>query len=591
MNNYFYVLRRNIISLSIIGVFFCPSVCLSQINNSDISVWAAPSEQKIRPKDPVEKNNLIWSENNQVIKVAGAGNQHIYFQLVITVLLQAKNNSEDKYFVNSSNLVSDQGDTIPSDKINLYLEEYLLIYGKSSSVGETGYWPDALAPLKRPFDMQTQYSTVQNRPIWVDISLPTEKPRGIYKGYLIIKHNGKRIGKVNLEVKVYNFSLPQETHLVTYMNISKGRLAHFYNLPLFSKKIDKLTQTYYEFLYNHRMEPWFNDQLQPKVEIQKEKVSVSFNDKRYKYYMDSLNTKRVLLNSYPSAIRKQLNSPLFSKEFNKIMKSYLSQVSDYFYKNGWLETLVFNSPIDEPGSKRDFENTRKWASLVHQAAPKVPFLVTKTPVPPAQHPDWGTLRGYANNFSIHGNTLNDPAIKNIIKKEEEKGGELTWYISCDQTYPQPNYFIDAPALDPVMVPWITARYHLDGILYWSLNDWSETINPWFDAVTYHSGFLCSGGYVLNGEGSLLYPGDYTEKYTAQPNVYGPVSSIRFELLLEGIQDYEYIWMLKNMGAEYFANQIVKDMIVNVRTFSRNLGDIYLAREAMARKIEELLGKK
>src|SRR5438874_6659347 len=28
--------------------------------------------------------------------------------------------------------------------------------------------------------------------------------------------------------------------------------------------------------------------------------------------------------------------------------------------------------------------------------------------------------------------------------------ELTWYISCDQVYPQPNYFIDAPAIDPVM---------------------------------------------------------------------------------------------------------------------------------------------
>jgi hypothetical protein len=168
---------------------------------------------------------------------------------------------------------------------------------------------------------------------------------------------------------------------------------------------------------------------------------------------------------------------------------------------------------------------------------------------------------------------------------------MTWYISCDQAYPQPNYFIDAPALDPVMVPWITARYQMNGILYWALNFWSETANPWLDAVTFHSGFLCSDGYVLNGEGSLLYPGDYTRQYTGQPNVNGPVSSIRFELLREGIEDYEYLWMLKHLGATDFAEAQTRKLVIDVRTFSRNLEELYLTREAMAQRLEELTQRK
>lgn len=31
-----------------------------------------------------------------------------------------------------------------------------------------------------------------------------------------------------------------------------------------------------------------------------------------------------------------------------------------------------------------------------------------------------------------------------------------------------------PVLDPVMVPWITARYKMNGILYWAANFWNQT---------------------------------------------------------------------------------------------------------------------
>jgi len=34
------------------------------------------------------------------------------------------------------------------------------------------------------------------------------------------------------------------------------------------------------------------------------------------------------------------------------------------------------------------------------------------------------------------------------------------------------------------------------------NFWNQTPDPWLDPVTFISGFDCSDGYVLNGEGSL-----------------------------------------------------------------------------------------
>jgi hypothetical protein len=556
-------------------------------SNDTLAVWAVPAEHKVLPADKVELSNVVWSNSKKKINVSGAGNEHVPFQVVISspVPPGRRPTPAGGFFVSASDLKSNSGKTISRSQINFYLEHYIMLYAKSGPVGAAGTWPDALAPLKDPFNMAAQYAVVKNRPVWVDIKVPASTEAGVYSGTITVTQNGKSIQTLNIDVKVYGFSIPEKTSLVSYMNISKGWMSRFYHKESASAEMDKLTQSYYDFLYEHRMEPWFNDQLAPKVTISGEKVEVRFDDARYDYYLNKLKSNRVLLETIPNDLSTLLKDKKFSASYNTKVKSYLSQVLSYFDKHGWKKSLVFNSPIDEPNTKEDYDETRAFAKLVHEAAPGVPFLATESPV--TDDPEWGVLNGLVNNFSIHGNSLNDAEVKKAIKAEQSKGGEMTWYISCDQIYPQPNYFIDAPAMDPVMVPWITESYGMTGILYWAANFWTETPNPWLDAVTFISGYLCSDGYVLNGEGSLLYPGDFVKRYTGQPDVNGPVSSLRFELLREGIEDYDYIQMLKQAGEKKFADEVVGKLVIDVSTFSRNVEDLYAARSAMAEKLESL----
>jgi hypothetical protein len=62
------------------------------------------------------------------------------------------------------------------------------------------------------------------------------------------------------------------------------------------------------------------------------------------------------------------------------------------------------------------------------------------------------------------------------------------------------------------------------------------------------------------------------------------------MLREGIEDYEYLWMLKDLGDNDFAETIITNMVVDVSAFSRNVEELYLARRSMARRLETLSHK-
>ena len=347
----------------------------------DIEVWAVPSIQKVRPDDPAQSRNAVWDGDSRTISLAGAKNEHVPFQVVIST--EPPKNRIDPpasgLFVTASDLVAPAG-RIPSSQIKLYFEHDILCQGASSPVGAGGFWPDALAPLTDPFSMAAAFRhTVKNRPIWIDIITPTDAHTGIYTGTVQVTQNGHPVSELNVRLTVYDFALPPDTHLITYMGVGADQLARFHKVS--PSAAQALLRKYHAFLYANRMEPWFNEALQPRITRTGSSVALQFDAEAYDLYMNRWKTKRVILESVPHELAAD----------PQMVRSYVQQVVEYYRKHGWLDRLVLNSPIDEPASAQAFEETRKWATVVHEAAPGVHFLATKTPVP--ENPAWGTLSG------------------------------------------------------------------------------------------------------------------------------------------------------------------------------------------------------
>jgi hypothetical protein len=78
--------------------------------------------------------------------------------------------------------------------------------------------------------------------------------------------------------------------------------------------------------------------------------------------------------------------------------------------------------------------------------------------------------------------------------------------------------------DPRLLPYICARFNADGFLYWSMTASTDTYREGFDG---------------NGDGQLCY---------VDPNTSRPLPSLRLLSFSAGVEDFEYIWLMRKTVA-------------------------------------------
>ena len=126
--------------------------------------------------------------------------------------------------------------------------------------------------------------------------------------------------------------------------------------------------------------------------------------------------------------------------------------------------------------------------------------------------------------------------------------------------PWVTLFIDHPAVNLRMWLWMSYAWKLRGILVWRANYWNSSTlfppdtlqNPWADPMSYTVGYGVPFGQVRhwgNGDGRFLYPPNRDPGKDKTKYLCGPVNSVRWEILREGIEDYEYFVILDRLVSE------------------------------------------
>ncbi len=158
----------------------------------------------------------------------------------------------------------------------------------------------------------------------------------------------------------------------------------------------------------------------------------------------------------------------------------------------------------------------------------------------------------------------------FYRKQQQAGNEL-WYYTCGVLHGDySNRFLEQPLLTPRLAYWICFRYELTGFLHWGYNYWMDTHHPYRD-MTWSLG---SGIFVPAGDAWIVYPGKD-----------GPIDSIRWEAVRDGIVDHELLAQLAERDPVAAMNLAKKHIL----DFNRYNTDVKIFRTTR-REILELLSR-
>ena len=404
--------------------------------------------------------------------------------------------------------------------------------------GGCGQRPNSLAfdstLVADPIDHITQELAVQgntSQGCWIRVQVPRETATGLYKGFVTVKNGNKVLGKLDLQVKVGKRVLPEVKDWAFHLD---------------------LWQNPYAVARYYQVEPWSDEHmahLKEHMQLYRDaggkSVTVSlmhkpWNGQTYDYFESMVTWVKKLDGSwyfdyavfdkwvqfmFDLGIDKQINC--YSMVPWKLSFQYFDQASNSFkfiktqpgekaYEEVWTAMLAsFAKHLKEKGW---FEKTM----ISMDERPMKVMLETKKVIEKAD-PDFKiSLAGALHKELV--NDLDDYCVALRMKynpldveRRRAEGKVTTFYTSCEE--PHPNTFTFADPADCEWFGWYAAKAHLDGYLRWALNSW--VIEPLLDSRFYT---------WAAGDTYLIYPGART--------------SIRFERLVDGIQAWEKIRILR-----------------------------------------------
>ena len=366
---------------------------------------------------------------------------------------------------------------------------------------------------------------------WISVRVPQQVKAGKYTGTVTVKDGDKVLSELKLAVNVKNRTLPASTEWAFHLDLWQNPYAEarYYNVEPFSKEhFDRMRpdmQNYVDaggkvITASIMHKPWNGqtyDPFESMVTWLKKADGTWYFDytvfDKWVEYMMSLGVKKQI-NCY-SMVPWRLSFQYFDQASNSF--KYLdAKPGEAAYDEFWGNMLTsFAKHLKEKG----------WFDITHISMDERPMkdmLATLKVIRKADKDFKVSLAGTYHDELVK--ELHDYCIAigekfpaEVIKSRKEAGQVTTYYTCC--TEPRPNTFTFSAPAEAEWLGWFAAKENLDGYLRWALNSWVK--NPLQDSR--FTAWAAGDTYVIYPEGR---------------------SSIRFERLIEGIQSYEKIRILK-----------------------------------------------
>jgi hypothetical protein len=408
---------------------------------------------------------------------------------------------------------------------NVISDEFLGGCGYKTKTPETAH---LIADCLESVNVYTMRSK-SARGIWINIDIPENTNVGTYKGDVNILVSGEKVKTLSLTVNVQENILPNPTKWKFHLDLWQNpyAVARIHNVELWSEAhFEKMTPLY-KMLANAGQKcittsilhkPWGGqtlDHFESMVKrIKKEDGSWVFDysifDRWVNFMMDlgineQINCYTLIpwgnqLHYFDEANKRDtfITSTAASVKYAEYWIPFLNSFKTHLREKGWFDITTI--AMDE----RPMKDMLSALKLIDK--------YTGLKVSSAANYNPG-MSGQVYDLSVESRHI----LANEVLKERSANGQITtFYVCC--SVPFPNNFTYSPPAEGVWQGWYAYARNLDGFLRWAYNSWVE--DPMQDTRfrTWPA-----------GDTFFVYP--------------DAKSSIRFEKLREGIQDYEKLSIL------------------------------------------------
>ena len=354
----------------------------------------------------------------------------------------------------------------------------------------TGLWPDAL-PAHKPFSAPGGMCSA----VWLTVYAPPGTPPGAYLGVIDLSASGRDPVELWLEATVYDFDLPITPALKTDFGISIDAAYQACEKAGFSGSRDALASAYLADALRHRVT------LRQLTSLPAESADYPTSLNRFAPTLDAARPQGATTFAVPPSL---LDVP-----------EQLRLADTFVVENGLQNQAFcpFSAEPLPPAWPRLFESMQSW----RDNAPHVPIMVSTFGLQPF-------LPDALDIWNVHLQVFDTLNNKTILERIAN-GGEVWCYVNHAPPRPYGNFFIDFAAIEHRILFWQAWALGIKGFHYWDTTHIEPGRDPWLSQLDQTP---------ANGNGSLVYPG---------PG--GPVDSIRWEAIRDGIEDYDYLVVLSD----------------------------------------------
>jgi hypothetical protein len=394
---------------------------------------------------------------------------------------------------------NDTGDSISFPRDNITIRR--VVYRQLKNGITTG---DALPEIDQAHLVDIPAS--KSGQVWFTI-----KTQGVaagkYTGLIALKPLEDRMFSqktVRLTITVLPIALPKEMPIATYLWDYATNDA--YIRDLIDHKINKMLISCY-------ICPPVCDSTGNVISIDYKKLDDAIAMK-HKYGNEIMFSYGVV-REFDRWAAKKNNWEYLSEPWKKAFASWITQWVKHLNELG-LDYNDFSMQIWDEATGPNVKNVVEAGPFLRSIDPKIRWVMDG-----AQNLEEAKqMNPYVDIWIPHLDSLLRSAGKDALVAYYKSTGKPIWCYTCRVN------MTSQPVLDYYRLkPWIAYQLGFDGVCFWAYNSWRG--DPWsdFDVVG-------EEGYSDNG---VVYSGDQ-----------GPIPSRRWEAFREGLQDYQYLYMLQQL---------------------------------------------